>query len=203
VPPELNQVRAVLTGIDSDGQRANEVFDSIRSLFRRVDQRRQPIDVNEIARDVLQSLRGEFRDHAVTVIPELASGLPLVNGHRRQLQQATLNLVHNAMEAMESVADRPRVLRVRTERSGSGAIALAVQDFGPGIDPKQIDTIFDTFVTTKSHGMGLGLAICRMIIERHGGRLTASSDGRTGATFQFVLPIEPAETDVPSGSPIL
>ena len=196
MPPDLEEVRTALTAIDSDGQRANEVFDSIRSLFRRVDQQRQPIDVNDIAREVLQSLRGEFQDHGVTVIPELASGLPLVNGHLRQLQQAILNLVHNAVEAMDAVTERPRVLRVRTERRGADAIALTVQDFGPGIDPKQIDGIFDTFVTTKSQGMGLGLAICRMIVERHGGKLVASSDGRSGATFQFVLPINSGDKGI-------
>lgn len=189
LPPDLDEIRAALKAIDSDGQRANEVFDSIRSLFRKVDQRRQPIDINEIALEVLQSLRGEFRDHGVIAIRELASALPPVEGHRGQLQQAILNLVHNAVEAMDGVADRPRVLRVRTERSES-AIALVVQDSGPGIDPKQIDGIFDTFVTTKSHGMGLGLAICRMIVERHGGKLTASSEGRNGATFRLNLPID-------------
>ncbi len=191
VPPDLDKVRSVLTAVDGDCQRASEVFDSIRSLFRTGDQRWQPIDVNTIALDVLQSMRGEFRDHGVTAVPVLASELPRVEGHRRQLHQAILNLVHNAVEALDAVKDRPRVLQVRTERSGPDAVALAVQDAGPGIDPKQIERIFDAFVTTKSQGMGLGLAICRMIVERHGGRLTASSDGKSGATFQFVLPIEP------------
>ncbi len=192
VPPDLDKVRSVLTAVDDDCQRASEVFDSIRSLFRAGDQRRQPIDVNEIALDVLQALRGEFRDHGVTAVPELASGLPRVEGNWRQLHQAIQNLVHNAVEAMDAVKDRPRILRVRTERSDSGAVALAVQDAGPGIDPKKIESIFGAFVTTKSQGMGLGLAICRLIVERHGGKLTASSDGKNGATFQLVLPIEPA-----------
>jgi signal transduction histidine kinase len=187
--PDLDEVETALTAITSDGHRASEVFDSIRSLFRKVDQRRQAVDVNEIALEVLQSLRGELKDHAVTARPELASGLPPVNAHRRQLQQVIVNLVHNAVEAMAAVTDRPRVLQVRTQRYGPDAIALAVQDSGSGIDPRQIDGIFDTFVTTKSQGLGLGLAICRMIIERHGGNLTASSDGKSGALFQFVLPI--------------
>jgi signal transduction histidine kinase len=192
-PPDLDEVRAALAAITSDGHRASEVFDSIRSLFRKVDQRRQPVDVNEMALEVLRSMRGELKDHAVTARPELASGLPPVTAHRRQLQQVVLNLVHNAVEAMGATTDRPRVIRLRTEMFGPDAIALAVQDSGPGIDPKQIESIFDTFVTTKSQGMGLGLAICRMIIERHGGKLTASSDGKSGAMFQFVLPIKPAD----------
>jgi signal transduction histidine kinase len=192
-PPDLDEVETALNAITSDGHRASEVFDSIRSLFRKVDQRRQAVDVNEIALDVLQSLRAELKDHAVTARPELASGLPPVNAHRRQLQQVIVNLVHNAVEAMGATTDRPRVLQVRTERHGPDAISLAVQDSGSGIDPKHIEKIFDTFVTTKSQGMGLGLAICRMIIERHGGKLTASSDGKSGAMFEFVLPIRLAD----------
>jgi signal transduction histidine kinase len=191
--PDLDEVRTALNAIASDGHRASEVFDSIRSLFRKVDQRRQPVDVNEIALEVLRSMRGDLKDHAVTAHPELASGLPPVNAHRHQLQQVVLNLVHNAVEAMAATTDRPRVIRLRTEMSGPDAIALAVQDSGPGIDPKQIEGIFDAFVTTKSQGMGLGLAICRMTIERHGGKLTASSDGKSGAMFQFVLPIKPED----------
>jgi signal transduction histidine kinase len=106
------------------------------------------------------------------------------------LQQVIFNLLHNALEAMETTTNPSRVLRVRTELRGRDAIVVAVEDSGPGIDPKQLDGIFGAFFTTKAHGMGLGLAICRMIIERHGGQLTASSDGKRGASFQFVLPIE-------------
>ena len=100
------------------------------------------------------------------------------------------NLVHNAIEAMDATTDRDRVLRVRTRPSGHDVITVAVQDSGPGIDPKRIDGIFGAFFTTKSHGMGLGLAICRTIIEHHGGQLTATSDGKTGSLFQFALPIK-------------
>jgi C4-dicarboxylate-specific signal transduction histidine kinase len=122
-----------------------------------------------------------------------------VIGHRRQLQQVIFNLVHNALEAMDN-ADRARVLSIRTGRHGQDAIAVSVQDSGPGIDPNQLDGIFDVFVTTKTEGMGLGLAICRMIIERHGGQLTASSDGKSGALFQFILPIGPADKAAARGS---
>jgi signal transduction histidine kinase len=191
-PPALDEIRSALTAIASDGHRASELFDSIRALFRRGEQKRQPVDMNGIALEVLRSMGVELRDHRVIPVADLAPGLPRVNGHESQLKQVILNLVYNAVEAMAPLADGPRILRVRTEHSSSGEIALSVQDSGPGIDPKQIDGIFDTFVTTKSQGMGLGLAICRMIIERHGGKLTASSDGTSGATFQFVLPIAPA-----------
>ena len=157
-------------------------------MFRRDDQERQAINVNEIALEVLQSSRGELAEHRVTTRTELASELPLISGHKRQLQQVISNLVQNAIEAMDNTTDRDRVLQVRTGLQNSDAIVVAVEDSGPGFDPKQLGSLFDAFFTTKSHGIGLGLAICRMIVERHGGQLTAASDGNNGARFQFVLP---------------
>ena len=146
--------------------------------------------MNELILGVLQSSRKELQDHGVETQLELASELPLVESHRRQLEEVIFNLVHNAIEAMDATTDRDRVLRVRTALNGDDAITVAVRDSGPGIDPKRLDSIFGAFFTTKPHGMGLGLAICRMIIEHHGGQLTASSDGKNGSLFQFVLPIE-------------
>ena len=186
-PPDHDEVRAALNDMIADSHRTSEVFEGIRALFRKVDQERQLIDMNEIILRVLQSLHGELKDRGVTTRTELMLGLPLVAGNRNQLQQVVFNLVHNALEAMNTTTDRSRVLRVRTELRGRDAIAVTVEDSGPGIDPKQLDGIFDAFFTTKAHGMGLGLAICRMIIGRHGGQLTVSSDGKRGALFQFVL----------------
>ena len=174
----------------SDTHRTSEVFDGIRILFGKSDQDRQPVNVNEIILAVLQSSRRELEDHNVEVCTELASELPLIDGHKRQLEEVISNLVHNAIEAMGVSTDRDRVLRVSTLLNGHDAIAVAVQDSGPGIDPKRIDNMFAAFFTTKSHGMGLGLAICRMIIEHHGGYLSALSDGKNGALFQFALPVE-------------
>ena len=134
-----------------------------------------------------------MQDHGVETHLELATELPLVDSYGRQLEEVIFNLVHNAIEAMDAARDRGRVLRVRTEFNDHDAITVAVQDSGPGIDPKQIEGIFGTFFTTKPDGMGLGLAICRTIIEHHGGQLTASSDGKNGSLFQFDLPIEPTE----------
>jgi signal transduction histidine kinase len=197
-PPDHDEVRAALNRIQSEGHRTSEVFDAIRALFRKGDQGRQRIAVNEIIVEVLQSLRGELKDHEVETRPKLTE-LPLVDGHRGQLRQVIFNLVHNALEAMDTTSDRRRVLRVTTELRGRDAISVAVEDSGPGIDPKQLDGVFGAFVTGKSHGMGLGLAICRMIIEYHGGQLTASSDGKNGALFQFTLPI--GSTDKAIASP--
>ena len=192
-PPDRDEVRAALHRIVNDGHRTSEVFDGIRSLFRKVDQGRDPVDINKLILSVLQSLQGEFKDRAVELRSELADDLPLIDGHPSQLQEVIFNLVRNATEAMDNVTDRNRVLQVTTGLRDHETIAVAVQDSGPGIDPKRLDEIFNAFFTTKSQGTGLGLAICRMIIEHHGGQLIASSDGKNGASFQFVLPIESAD----------
>jgi signal transduction histidine kinase len=190
-PPDVHEAREAVTDIVGDGHRIGEAIDGIRALFQKVDHGRQLIDMNAIALEVLQLLRGELREHEVTARPELSSELPLIEGNRNQLEQVIFNLVHNAVEAMDAVTDRSRVLRLATDRRDGNAIAVTVEDSGPGIAPEKIDGIFDAFVTTKAHGMGLGLAICRVIAERHGGQLSASSDGRSGALFQLVLPTEP------------
>ena len=188
-PPNLEEARSALDRIITASRHAGEVFENIRALFGSADQRQQPIDVNEIVLGALRALRGELDDHGVTTRTELTSGLPLVMGHSGQLQEVLLNLARNAIEAMDAVKGS-RVLEVRTERDGTDAVIVAVRDTGPGIDPAKSDRVFDPFVTTKAKGMGLGLAICRMIIERHRGQITASSDGKRGALFQFVLPIK-------------
>jgi PAS domain S-box-containing protein len=188
-PLDLEEIRAIIENIISDCRHASEVFDGIRTLFRKADQPCAPIDVNVIALEVLQSLRGDFRDHGVAADTELASGLPLVHGHHGQLRQVITNLVQNAVEAMDTTTGRSRALRVKTNPHGRDSIAVTVEDSGPGIDSERLNSIFDAFVTTKKHGMGLGLAICRMIVQRHRGQLSASSDGKNGARFQFVLPV--------------
>jgi C4-dicarboxylate-specific signal transduction histidine kinase len=166
-----------------------DVLKGIRNLVRKSGARRQPIDTNEIIRWSMNSLRGKFNEMGVEVRDELASGLPLVDGDRSQLQGVLLNLIHNALEAMAGAQNHDRLLMLRTGVSGSDTIVVAIEDTGPGIDPKNLDAIFDPFISTKKQGMGLGLAICRSIVEGHGGRLTASSDGTTGATFKITLPI--------------
>jgi signal transduction histidine kinase len=192
-PPDRGEVQAALNRIVNDGHRTSEVFDGIRALFRKVDQGRQPVDINKLILGVLQSLQGDFKDRAIELRSELAVELPLIDGHASQLQEVIFNLVRNAIEAMDNIADRNRILQVTTGLRDRESIAVAVQDSGPGIDPKRLDEIFNAFFTTKSQGTGLGLAICRMIIEHHGGQLIASSDGKSGASFQFVLPIESAD----------
>ena len=188
-PPNHHEIRSALNRIIADCHRTSEMLDSIRTLFRTVTWKKQPLAVNEIIGEVIQSLHGELQDHGVIVQLDLASELPSVEGHSGQLQEVIYNLIHNAIESMDTATDRSRMLRVRTELYDREMIQVSVEDSGPGIDPKQLDRIFDPFVTTKTHGTGLGLAICRMIVERHGGRLSALSDGTNGALFHFSLPI--------------
>jgi PAS domain S-box-containing protein len=189
VPLDLGKVREILNQMMDDCNRVSEVFDTIRALFRRVDQKREPTVVNEIVIDVLQSMREELKDHGITTETELAPELQRVDGHRNQLRQVIFNLIHNAIESMDNTMDGSRVLRVTTKSQGPDEIIVAVEDSGPGINPRGLDSIFDPFITTKPDGMGLGLAICRMIVERHDGKLCALSDGKNGARFELVLPV--------------
>ena len=188
-PLNHDEVRTALNRIKRDVNRTNEVFEGIRALFGKRGQERQPIDVNRLILGVTESLQAELNGHGVVIRHELATDLPLVNGHGGQLQEVVFNLINNAVEAMSTTTNRSRDLRVRTEVRGRDEIAVSVQDSGSGIDPRQLDNVFNAFVSTKADGTGLGLAICRMIVEGHDGQLTASSDGKSGALFQFTMPV--------------
>jgi signal transduction histidine kinase len=188
-PPNHDKACASLTSIKSDGHRASEVFDGIRALFGKGSWERQRIDMNRLVLGVTDSLKEDLDRHGVAIRYELATALPSVSCHGVQLREVVFNLTNNAVEAMAATTNRSRMLRLRTEVCGRDEIAVSVEDSGPGIDPRQLEKVFNAFVSTKAHGTGLGLAICRMIVEGHGGRLTASSDGKSGALFQFMLPI--------------
>jgi signal transduction histidine kinase len=176
-----------------ESHRASQVIGGIRNLFTGADQGQEPIDVNEIALGALRILRGELKDHGITMRLKLTPDLPHVMGHGGQLQEVILNLVHNAIEAMDAIRDRSRVLRVITQRHDRDTIIVAVEDTGPGISAEKLDRIFDAFATTKRKELGLGLPISRMIVEHHGGQLSVQSDEkRHGALFQFTLPINSA-----------
>ncbi|MGJ4941839.1 ATP-binding protein [Bradyrhizobium sp. HKCCYLS1011] len=189
-PPDVEKARSALNNIVTEGRRASEIFDNIRDLFRKSSRQWTAIDMNEIISNILESLHVELADHRIEVQTALQPELPPVWGHRGQLQDVLLNLIRNAIEAMEAGEGKLRLLRLTTETRPNDGIGIKVTDTGPGIDPERLDTIFDAFVTTKSQGMGLGLAICRMIVERHGGQLLASSGERGGAQFEIILPIE-------------
>jgi signal transduction histidine kinase len=187
-PPDLEEARSAVNDVISDAYRAGQVLDNLRVLFGKVEREQEPIDVNQVAVRALRTLRAELSEHRVAASLDLTSELPPVRGHGGQLNEVLINLFHNAIEAMDAVKAERRVLKVRTGPDGANAVVVEVEDSGPGIDPKRLEHIFDAFVTTKPQGTGLGLAICRMIVERHGGQLSARSDGRDGALFRLVLP---------------
>jgi C4-dicarboxylate-specific signal transduction histidine kinase len=186
-PPNLDEAQAALHRIVKDGRRASDIIGSIRAIFRKGDERRVPLDVNELVREVLRLTQGELQNGRVSVQTELASELPSVLGNRVQLQLMFRNLIMNAVDAMSSVTDRGRVLHIKSEIKPSG-VRIAVADSGTGIEPESMDRIFDTFFTTKSHGMGMGLSICRSIVQAHGGQLSASPSHPHGSIFEIVLP---------------
>src|SRR6516164_2530548 len=195
VPPEQDKAQAALDGVVSAGHRTSEVIEGFRALFAKSDQRQQLVDINQIIRGALETMSGELADHHVEPRAQLMPELSYVYGNMSQLQEVVSNLLVNALEAMATTSDRNRVLRVRTELRGHNTAAVLIQDSGPGIDKERLDGIFTAFVSTKPHGMGLGLAISRMIVDYHGGKLIALSDGKDGASFEFVLPIAPIAQD--------
>ena len=187
--PDFNEVRSALDRIESNSHRASQIFDSFRALFGRAGQGGLPIDVNEMVLEALQIMRGELKDNDIATRIELVPELPLIKGHKGQLQEVLINLIHNAIEAMDAIRDGNRTLQVKTTRQGDAAILLAVEDSGPGVDPKTADSIFDAFVSMKPQGTGLGLAICRMIVERHDGQISACPAEPRGTVFRVVLPV--------------
>ena len=195
VPPDLDRAKKLLGEIEHAGFHASEVLTNFRRLFQDAEHELQPIDINNLALEALQTLHGELNDHGVKTDVELASELPLVMGHRVQLREVLSNLVYNAIDAMAPIKVERRTLKVRTKPDGAKAVIIEVEDSGHGIEPERLGNIFEVFVTTKPKGTGLGLAISSTIIEHHGGRLTASSDGKNGALFQIVLPVKPPVTD--------
>jgi C4-dicarboxylate-specific signal transduction histidine kinase len=188
-PPNLEEVRQALGCIVKDGNRAGDVIGRIRALIKKAPPRKDGLEINEAILEVLALTRGEVVKNGVSLQTQLAEGLPLIQGDRVQLQQAILNLIINAIEAMSGVGERSRELLIGTRKDASGGVLVAVQDSGPGLKPECLDHLFDAFYTTKPGGMGMGLSICRSIVEDHGGRVWASRTAGPGATVQFTLPV--------------
>src|SRR5262249_3560188 len=163
--PELNEVREALQHIGADGHRASEVIQSIRSMFSKGDHEGSPLDTNELIRETIAMASGELDAAKVTIELELADSIPLIYALKGQLKQDDMKIVTNAADSMLSIDNRERLLRVRSRPFDSNGVAVSVQDSGTGIDPENIDRIFDAFFSTKRNGMGMGLAICRSIVE--------------------------------------
>jgi PAS domain S-box-containing protein len=187
-PPDLDEVRRVLACVVSDAKRAGDVISSLRDLVKKTPARNDRIEINGAIREVIELIRGDAVKKGVSVYMELADGLPLVQGNRVQLQQVTLNLIVNAIEAMSARNEGPRELMIGTVTAESGGVLATVRDSGPGLSPATLKHVFQSFYTTKPAGMGLGLSICRSIVEAHGGRLWASANVPRGAVFQFTVP---------------
>jgi PAS domain S-box-containing protein len=187
--PELGETQTALRRIVSDGHRASEVVAGIRAMFRRGERASAYYDVNALIREVLALVNGELKSNKVETRVALSEGMPKILADRVQLQQVVLNLMMNAIEAMGAVRNGARVLGVNSELRDGRDILITVKDSGPGIDPENLDRIFDRFFTTKSNGMGMGLSICRSIIEAHNGRLWAEPGGGPGSVFRISLPV--------------
>lgn len=182
------EMREVLARIIEDGHRAGHIISSIRAMFGKDHREKSAVNVRDPICEVLALVHGELESQRVSLQVDLHEDLPQVMADRVQLQQVFLNLIMNAIEAMSSVEDRERLLLVKSELHEASDVLIMVEDSGPGIDPNDINRIFDSFFTTKSHGMGLGLSICQSIIESHGGRLWASARRPHGAVFYVQLP---------------
>jgi len=190
----LEKVQQSLTSIVEDGTRAGEVIHRIRALMKKAPPQKDRLEVNGAILEIIELTHGEAVKNGISVITELADHLPVVEADRVQLQQVLLNLIVNALEAMGAANEGPRELLISTTKETSGVL-VAVQDSGPGLEVAMLERVFESFYTTKPTGLGLGLSICRSIIEAHGGRLWASTNQRRGAMFQFTLP---GDANIPS-----
>jgi C4-dicarboxylate-specific signal transduction histidine kinase len=186
--PDLVEARQTLTRVIKDANRAAEVIGRVRALATKSPIQCDQLDINDVIREVIALTRGERDRNRVALHTELADDLPMIQGDRVQLQQVILNLIMNGVEAMSG--GEPRELLIGSRKDESLNVLVSVCDTGPGLAPECIDRIFDAFYTTKAGGIGMGLSICRSIIETHGGRLWTSANSPRGASFHFSLPAD-------------
>jgi signal transduction histidine kinase len=186
--PDLGEARAAAGQVIKSAHRASDVIKRIRDFSKKADPEMTPLDINEIVEEATTLVRHEALRYKVGMQVELASGLLPVRGDRTQLQQVLVNLAVNGMQAMSTVDDRERVLLIHTEQKQPNQALLSVKDVGVGVAPDKVDQLFAAFYTTKPDGLGIGLSICRSIVEAHGGQIWASPNGGPGMTFQFTIP---------------
>jgi C4-dicarboxylate-specific signal transduction histidine kinase len=186
--PDLEEVRQSLARIVNDSDRAANVVGRIRDLIKKAPPRRERVEINVAVREVIEITRSEALKYGVSVRAEFGEDLPAVDGDRVELQQVILNLIVNAVEAMKHMSEGPRDVLITTGKTEASGILVAVCDSGPGLAPAIQENLFKAFHTTKPNGLGLGLSICRSIVETHGGRLWAAAKAPRGTVFQFTLP---------------
>ena len=192
--PNLEEARSAFGRVVKDGHRAAQIITSIRAMFKKDSGAKSPVAMNELVCDVVSTSLGELKSRQVSLSLQLLDNLPSVRADRVQLQQVLLNLITNAIDSMASVTDRPHMLSVRSENL-EDYILISVQDSGTGINPEHTERLFDAFFTTKSNGIGLGLSICRSIVESHGGRMSVFPAHPHGSVFQVMLPIGEADAE--------
>jgi signal transduction histidine kinase len=190
--PDLGEVREVIEEIVQDGIRADEVIRRVRSLLRSGPAQRETLDLHGLIREVIALMQSEARARRVSLEIELAARPVLVVGDRVQLQQVVLNLLVNALDAMNDNGEQARTLRVASRTTEPGWVEVTVHDTGVGLGEKELEQIFEPFYTTKAEGMGMGLSITQRIVEGHGGRIWATANPDRGATFHFMLPAKSA-----------
>jgi C4-dicarboxylate-specific signal transduction histidine kinase len=200
-PPDLGEVREALGCVVNDADRAGNIIDRIRDHIRKAPPRKHRFDLNEAINEVIVLARSAIAENGVSVQTRLTEGLAPVQGDRVQLQQVVLNLILNAVEAMGSVEAGPCELLISTEQTRTGCVLVSVRDSGPGIDREHLERVFQAFYTTKSSGVGMGLSICRSIIDAHGGRLWADANEQRGAVFRLALPGAEEAHESSSGDP--
>ena len=188
--PDLDAVKEALQGIVTDGRRAGHVIDGIRTLFKKDPRTRTSLDINDVIQEALAIVRDNLQTHRVAVQADPNERLPRIRGEQVQLQQVLVNLITNAIDSM-TATDGERVLSIRTEVHHSGCVMVSVEDTGKGLEPSAVDRIFNPMFTTKTRGMGMGLAICRSIIEAHEGQLWVTAEPARGAIFHFTVPADP------------
>jgi C4-dicarboxylate-specific signal transduction histidine kinase len=188
-PPRTEQLAAILVDIVKSDHRARAVIQRLRSMLRKEQAQHLRLNLNEVVEESLHLMRSDLLNRGVVVATDLARALPAVSGDRNQLQQVLLNLIMNGCDAMAGLPTRR--LRIGTRRGAQGQVEISVADCGAGIAPADLERIFEPFVSTKAQGLGLGLAICRSIVEAHRGRLWAGNNADGGATLHCELPVLP------------
>jgi C4-dicarboxylate-specific signal transduction histidine kinase len=199
-PPDLAEVRQSLDDIIRDNNRASDVINRIRALVKKAPPRKVGLKINDVILDVIALTRVEVAKNRVSLQTQLKEGLPLIQGDRVQLQQVILNLIINAAEAMGDATEGPRELMISTAEDPSNSVHVEMRDSGSGLKPEGLNRLFDPFYTTKPGGMGMGLSICRSIIEAHGGEIWATANVPRGAVFHCTLPVGESVDYLSSGS---